>query len=199
MRNFCSLVLVITACLITIWCTVVLYGCDLLIVQDEGLYTIDGVPVLPANLPMYVSLDPEMETENSEVQSLLNEAVLTWNSWMGCKVFDVIPASGDVSMSFGITPSLDTLDGFEDTFGMAMLQLDENNQVQYCEITISLGIAYHSDTVLITMEHELGHCLGFLDDPDSVDLQSIMSESPFEGCSLTESDKDTFLAAIAEE
>ncbi len=196
MRKFFSLVMVLVVCLLTIWCTVVMYGCDSVLARDEGLYIIDGVPVTPANLPMLVSLDPGMVKENDDVQSLINQAVLSWNTWVGFEVFRVTTINGDIPMSFGETPLLETTWGFKDTFGMAVLQLDDNTQVKFCEIIISLGIAYHSDTVLVTMEHELGHCLGFIDDYNSVDLQSIMSESPTLGYSLTESDRDVFLEAV---
>lgn len=188
---------VLITCLIVIWCLVVLLGCGPL-VKDEGIYQVEGEFVVPDRIPMNVLVEPSMEDLLDEAPTLAEEAINEWNAWAGFLVFERALIVGEVSVDFGITPPVQDEFGFSDTFGMSLLGIDDDLRITKCTVTVSNSIAYHAPTVRTTIEHELGHCLGLLDDPNSVELESVMSSSPANGYDLTAHDREALVSAYKE-
>jgi hypothetical protein len=151
---------------------------------DEGLLIRDGVD-LYAVPPLGISASPEM------VPHVLR-ATSWWNRQIGDTVFFSPTPTPDVTVSSGYVPSedYDPVTASGDLDGIAYLEYSRwDGLIVSCEVVISSDILYAREAHEAT-KHELGHCLGLADDPQSLDLNSIMSSPmPWSG-EVTEHDRE---------
>jgi hypothetical protein len=142
----------------------------------------DGV-TLRTNLPVGVSSSVEMWPYTLS-------AAQWWNQQVREVVFDFPTSTPDVMVYSGYVPAgdFDVETATGGAAGFADIQYSLwDGLITSCEITVSSDISDAHSVVEVT-KHELGHCLGLDDDPDSLDLNSIMSSPmPWRG-ELTEGD-----------
>lgn len=154
-------------------------------VEDNGM--VDGrcgPLVLPEEV---VNLDGTVDA------AVLSEGVALWNAASILPLFVEVPEATEVYgwATLAVAPLPGDL--AEEAAAAAWVTVSERGEVLYCEILISPDYIYHRPTYVRTVAHELGHCLGLDDDPESLDLGSIMSDPPHHGARPTEHDVDLVL------
>ena len=126
---------------------------------DEGLMVRDGL-VLHVDGPVGISGDYSEEVSQ------------WWNDQCGVTLFYSPTPTPDATIEFGYVSDLDDLGNL----GNADVEYSRyDGLITSCQITISSDIAYNEETSFEVAKHEAGHCLGLDDDPNSLDLNSIMS------------------------
>lgn len=168
---------------------------------DNGRLTRDGFELRPAVLPWLVVAE-----DSFEHATVVDDAIEWWNG-QGVGVlfeggiddaeFDAL-ALAPIGSRYGvILASVESIPGG----GVEWLDVDEENPngdalvldngegaIVACDVRVDFEIAYHEPTERVTLIHELGHCLGLADDPESIDLDSCMSSPTYDGCGLTPGD-----------
>lgn len=150
---------------------------------DEGMYA------EPEYLPWAVVPEPELELE-------VLQACDWWNNEMSRDgvtrvVFHPEPGAdydegthGVIPVFYGFIPENE--DG---TMPGGLFEYAERDGLLlYGQITILADLEYHPATVSAALRHELGNALGLADDPNSIDLNSVMSYELAENGELTEHD-----------
>lgn len=122
-------------------------------------------------------------------ESAIDEAVAMWNDAAAPEVlFDRIEP-GDRAVGWAAVAEGQTPLGVSGTAGVYA----PDGPVLTCDVVVSSDHAYHRETLVMTIAHELGHCLGLADDPPSLDLGSIMSDPFYSGARPTAHDVDLVL------
>ena len=188
-----------------VWVIAIIFmiGCDSSYLDEGLLETDEGVPLCPLVLPQAVVCHSSCdEAEGDWLQGSINR----WNEWLGVEVFRLVTENTYEEMEaeyrYGtVFVSVESIAGEDwewdgsqdDANGTAHLAWDEDGSILTTMVIIDYEIAYHLPTVEVTADHELGHSLGFADDPGppaTVDLNSIMgSPTPLTG-SLTDHDRN---------
>lgn len=152
---------------------------------DEGLFA------EPEYFPWSVVAEPELELQ-------VENACSWWNDEMSRDgvvrvVFLPEPGAeyppgtaGVIPVSFGYIP----LNDDETEPGGVFDYGERDGLLVFGSITVSADFEYHTDTVSSVLRHELGHALGLADDPNSIDLNSVMSYELAENGALTDHDFD---------
>jgi hypothetical protein len=126
---------------------------------DEGLMVREG---LTLHVDGPVGISGEFAEEVSQ----------WWNEQCGETLFYSPTPTPDATIEFGYVADPHELGNL----GIAAIEYSRiDGLITFCEITISSDIAYHEETALEVAKHEAGHCLGLDDDPNSLDLNSIMA------------------------
>lgn len=155
-------------------------------VEDAGM--LDGI-CGPIVLPMEVLVEP-----TSEADEAVDEAVALWNDASILDLFVVGDPSrydGCAWMEDGCPGTIIVWSGATvdpDALGEATLY-DHDGEVVRCEVTLTS--LWPAEAHIVA--HELGHCLGLDDDPESLDLGSIMSDPQHDGDRPTAHDVDIVL------
>jgi len=157
--------------------------CRRLEALDEGMYA------KPEYLPWAIVPEPELELE-------VEQACAWWNDEMSRDgvtrvVVHVEPGAdypedthGVIPVFFGYLPENE--DGTDP--GGLFEYAERDGRLLYGTITISADLEYHRETVGGVLRHELGNALGLSDDPNSIDLNSVMSFELAEYGELTDHD-----------
>ena len=180
---------------------VMLMGSDCEKERIDGLD--DGFRVDPdTGVELSTGAVPMPEWWDDENLPYVEFATAFWNETMGRDgvirdVFFVDDISPNVLVSFGYVPQSDYEyeNGIEPS-GIAYVEFTETGSITGCEIVISSDIAYHAETVQWTLIGEMGHCLGLEDDPNSIDLNSIMSSPLLLNGELTDEDWERLVEGL---
>lgn len=178
--------------------SVVLFGSDCENTRLEGLdngrLEMSGYNVEPHHYPMRVIALTSVDDEAFGFdRDLIIQAVEWWNEQASRdgiqrNVFvvddEAIPGTtGVIEVGVGYTG-----DSYEDGIpGIYEFYYDEEF-IMYGVVTVSSDITYNDRTVIDVLRHELGHALGLDDDPDSIDLDSVMGSPLVYDGGLTEGD-----------
>jgi len=154
-------------------CLFVVVGC----VEDRGM--LPGV-CGPIVIPFEVIPEPQIDRE------VVDAAVAMWNEATVLPFFVIVEERWEECRDEGcLAAALVVVNTPLNEDALADTALDiRNEQVRSCLISLhpTWGIQVH------ILAHELGHCLGLDDDPDSLDLASIMSSPTYPQYRPTESD-----------
>lgn len=130
----------------------------------------------------------------------VSEALAQWNGWIGIELMVESECPADTEIEQGLVPS----EFDEDVLGVTEIQYDlDTGLIEHATITMSSDFAYHRETFLQALLHELGHGAGpsLEDDPGppaTVDLRSIMSNPLDMQGSLTDHDREIVLEMMGE-
>jgi hypothetical protein len=137
---------------------------------------------------------PKGEFWDDENNHYVEDVSAWWNSTMArdgverdVLFFD--DQAPEISVSFGLVPITgEELENETGPLGIAYLDYTVDGAIFNCEIVISSDIQDSESTVEEVLRHESGHCLGLADDPDSIDLNSVMADPYLEGGELYQGD-----------
>jgi len=145
---------------------------ETMMVDDEGNY------IPPCLVPWQLRIDDSVLDPDYGFDPILVENMSNWWNERGEEEWFIytdacedeeLPCI-DVSSGFTGTPLYDETEAY----GVFFYEI-ENGCVTTGSIFVSSDIAYDEETVQWVLYHEGGHALSLLDDPYSLDLNSIMS------------------------
>lgn len=147
----------------------------------------------PIVLPLEIIPPPDEAIPVGD--DILDDAVALWNDASPLPLFVRVAAP---SAALGwITVEQSSMDLWpeveEGSAGAAWVTPNEGGEVVICIVRVDPLFAYTPEVYTRTVAHELGHCLGLADDPESLDLGSIMGDPPHWGARPTEHDLDLVL------
>jgi len=150
---------------------------------DEGMYA------EPEYFPWAIVPEPELELD-------VGQACQWWNEQLSRDgvtrvVHHLEPGADYPEATHGVIPVFygylpPNEDGTDP--GGLFEYAERDGLLLYGTITVSADMEYHAPTVGGILRHELGNALGLADDPNSIDLNSVMSFELAEHGELTEHD-----------
>lgn len=180
-----------------------LVGCDSASL-DNGLLEHDGFEARPVMLPITIVHD---DTINDD---MVNEAIGWWAERVDGELFvadhdpaawtgiDRLPPEHRVGyvMVWQGYPRDHDLEDEREPLGESVIIWGEEASIVSAEVIISPDATDWRRWYVATIVHELGHCLGLADDPDSVELNSIMSETLEPSNDLTDGDRALLMGFV---
>jgi hypothetical protein len=165
---------------------------------DNGFMEVDGRRMEPLDLPYVVAHDDSISG------SAIDEAVAWWHEETDLEVGSLFVVDHDPEL-------FDELDGLSENdrigaitvwsewpnvpedveaLGATIIRRDSEARIKTTEVLVSPDVIGDRQWTIAVLRHEFGHCLGLAHDPNSIDLNSIMSSSvnPIQG--LTPGDRE---------